>query len=144
MRNTILILALSAICIAGNLHAQLLGTPPETPAERQARLIVESVESSKNVFLGEFRHTFRLLWESPDPQAVLDVMQAESPGSPARLFGINSRLTQFLLAELTIAGDTAAIAEVQALLATLPPFEVNEETGAVTILAPEPTPTPAE
>lgn len=134
MKNHILILSLAVLICAGNANAQLLGTPPETPAERQARLIAESVEASKNVFLGEFRHTFKLLWESPDPQAVLDVMQADSPGSPARLFGINSRLTTYLLTELTIAGDTAAIAEVQSLLATLPPFEIDEETGAVTIL----------
>jgi hypothetical protein len=132
MKNQILILALAAICIAGNLQAQLLGTSPETPAERQARLIVESVESSKSAILGELRHNFRLLWDSPDPQAVIDELGPRA----ALLFAINGRLTQYVLTELSLAGDTAAIAEVQALLARIPAHTVNED-GTVTLLPTE-------
>jgi hypothetical protein len=140
MKNPILILTLAAAFVAGNAHAQLLGAPPETPAERQARLIVESVEASKNAILGEFRHNFRLLWDSPDPQAVLDALGPRA----GLLFGINARLTAYVLNELTLAGDTAAIAEVNALLARIPPFEINED-GTVTILPPEePESTPEE
>jgi hypothetical protein len=133
MKKPTLILTLAASLLAGNVHAQLLGAPPETPAERQARLIVESVESSKNAILGEFRHNFRLLWDSPDPQAVLDALGPRA----ALLFGINSRLTAYILTELTLAGDTAAIAEVNALLARIPSHTINED-GTVTLIEPEP------
>jgi hypothetical protein len=140
MKNLILILILAAAFVAGNnLHAQLLGAPPETPAERQARLIVESVESSKNAILGEFRHNFRLLWDSPDPQAVLDALGPRA----GLLFAINSRLTAYILNELTLANDTAAIAEVNALLARIPAHTINED-GTVTLIEPEPEPTPEE
>jgi hypothetical protein len=140
MKNPILILTLAATLLAGNnLHAQLLGAPPETPAERQARLIVESVEASKNAILGEFRHNFRLLWDSPDPQAVLDALGPRA----SKLFGINSRLTAYILNELTLAGDTQSIAEIQAMLSRIPPHVINEN-GTVTILPPEPEPTPQE
>jgi hypothetical protein len=133
MKNLIIIPILAAASLlAGNAHAQLLGAPPETPAERQARLIIESVESSKNAIIGEFRHNFRLLWDSPDPQAVLDSLGPRA----GKLFGINSRLTAYVLTELTLANDTAAIAEVNALLARIPPFEIHED-DTVTILPPE-------
>ncbi len=124
---------LAALVCAGNLVAQngtLLGEPPESDAQRQARLIVESVESSKRAFLGELRHNFRLLWDSPDPQAVLDALGPRA----GKLFAINSRLTEYLATELTLAGDTAGLAELQALLSRTPPHTVNEETGSVTIL----------
>jgi hypothetical protein len=141
MKNPILILTLAATLLAGNnLHAQLLGPEPETPAQRQARIIVESVERSKAAILGELRHNFRLLWDSPDPQAVLDAMGHRA----GLLFGINSRLTAYVLNELTLAGDTQSVAEVQALLSRIPPFTINED-GTVTILPPEePESTPEE
>jgi hypothetical protein len=130
MKNHIHIL-LAALClIAGNLSAQtLLGDPPETPDERQARLIIESVESSKSAFLGELRHNFRLLWEYPNPQAVLDALGPRA----SKLFGINARLTQYIATELTLANDTATLAELQALLAAIPAHTINED-GTVAIL----------
>jgi len=130
MKNHILIL-LAALClIAGNLSAQtLLGDPPETPDERQARLIIESVESSKSAFLGELRHNFRLLWDYPNPQAVLDALGPRA----SKLFGINSRLTAYIATELTLANDTATLAELQALLAAIPAHTINED-GTVAIL----------
>jgi hypothetical protein len=139
MKKPILILTLAATLLAGNAHAQLLGAPPETPAERQARLIIESVEASKNAILGEFRHNFRLLWDSPDPQAVLDALGPRA----SKLFGINSRLTAYIINELTLAGDTQSIAEVQAMLSRIPAHTIHED-GTVTILPPEPEPTPQE
>jgi hypothetical protein len=141
MKKPILILTLAAASLlAGNLHAQLLGPEPETLAQRQARIIVESVERSKAAILGELRHNFRLLWDSPDPQAVLDALGPRA----GKLFGINTRLTQYVLTELTLANDTAAIAEVNALLARIPSHVVNED-GTVTILPPEePESTPEE
>jgi hypothetical protein len=133
MKNPTLILTLAASLLAGNLNAQLLGPEPETPAQRQARIIVESVERSKAAILGELRHNFRLLWDSPDPQAVLDALGPRA----GKLFGINSRLTQYILTELTLANDTAAIAEVNALLARIPSHTINED-GTVTLIEPEP------
>lgn len=138
MKSNILSIIVTLL-VTGNLHAQLLGTPPETPAERQARLIAESVESSKAAILGELRHNIRLLWDSPDPQAVLDAMQAKAPGSPARLLAISSRLAQFVLNELTIANDTAGLEEVNRMLARIPDVAIDEATGAVTVITPEPS-----
>jgi hypothetical protein len=130
MKNHILILSAALCLIAGNLSAQtLLGDPPETADERQARLIIESVESSKSAILGELRHNFRLLWEYPNPQAVLDALGPRA----SKLFGINSRLTAYIATELTLAGDTATLAELQAMLERIPAHEINED-GTVTIL----------
>jgi hypothetical protein len=134
MKHHILILLAALLLCAGNLSAQtLLGDPPETADERQARLIIESVESSKSAFLGELRHNFKLLWDYPNPQGVLDAMQVKQPGSPAKLFGIHSRLTQFIATELTLANDLATFAELQSLATAIPPHEINED-GTVTIL----------
>jgi hypothetical protein len=134
MKNHIILTIAAFILIAGNLQSQtLLGDPPETADERQARLIIESVESSKSAFLGELRHNFKLLWDYPNPQAVLDAMQAKQPGSPAKLFGIHSRLTQFIATELTLANDLPTLALLQSLATAIPPHEINED-GTVTIL----------
>jgi hypothetical protein len=130
MKNHIILTIAAFILIAGNLSAQtLLGDPPETPDERQARLIIESVESSKSAFMGELRHNFKLLWDYPNPQGVLDALGPRA----SKLFGINSRLTQYIATELTLANDTATLAELQAMLALIPPYEINED-GTVAIL----------
>lgn len=130
-----LLLALAAISlIAGNLSAQsLLGDPPETANQRQARLISESVESSKSAILGELRHAFRLLWEYPNPQAVLDELGPRA----GKLFAINTRLTAYIANELELAGDTAGLSELAAMLALIPPHEIHED-GTVTLLVEEP------
>lgn len=129
---------LSALC-AANLYSQtLLGDAPETPDQRQARMIVESVESSKRAILGELRHGINLLWEYEDPQAVLDILGPRA----ARLYAINTRLTEYIATELTLAGDTESLAELARLVAKVRPSTIHPD-GTVTLLPlPEPTPKP--
>lgn len=110
----------------------ILTTQIETPAQQTARKLIESIQSTKRVLLGELRHNIQLLWGSPNPQGVLD----ELGPAAGQIFALSGAFAGFLQQIFTQANDTEGLAELQAILSAVKPHTVNPD-GTVHI-APEP------
>ena len=114
----------------------ILTTTPETPSQAAARRLIEGIQSTKRAILAELRHNVGILWDSPDPQGILDALGPQA----AEVFALNSAFAQFVGTMLTQAGDDASLAELQRILAQVKPSTTHPD-GTVTI-NPEPTPEP--
>ena len=92
----------------------------------------------KRAVLGELRHNVSLLFDSPDPQAVLDIFGSNAAG----LYALNEVFGQFIGGVLTQAGDAEGLAELQTILSKVRPAIINPD-GTATIIVPteEPLPT---
>ena len=134
------ILTLLACILTGSLCAQsILTTSPETPAEGRARRATENAQGVVRSVIGALRHAITDLW-STDYAANLATVQAMGPQKTAELFSIYSQFISENRALLVAAGDTAAVAEIDALAAKVPAHTVDPLTGAVTLTEPTPEP----
>lgn len=125
-----LILTLAAIA-ALTLHSNaqsILTTPLETPAQQAARETAQAVQAAKPALIGLLSDGVGRLWDSPDPAGALVALGPHA----AEVVGLYQGLATYLTATLTAAGDTAGLAEVQAILARVPALTPHED-GTVTI-----------
>lgn len=132
MKHLILILITAGIARADSL----LTTNPETPAEATARLVRMAPQRMADVILRQLEDETRRLWDSPDPQAVLDIIGTRG----AELFTINGQFGGLVATILTQQGDAERLARLAAIQSRIKPHTVNPD-GTVTI-NPEPEPTP--
>jgi len=109
----------------------------KTPEQEAAERLISGIQSTKRAVIGELRHNINLLWDHPNPQGILD----ELGQNAAEVFQINGAFVGFVMGMLQAAGDLESLAQVQSLLAKIPPHTVNED-GTVTINYPEPPPAP--
>ena len=128
----------------------ILTAPLDTPAKISARAVIQSVQDTKTVIIGQLRHSYSVLWDSPNPQAVLDELGTKA----SQVFLLNTAITQFCAQLLSEAGDTESLAILSSLAAKVPPYQINND-GTITLnpkpavdpnnmtpLTPVPTPTP--
>jgi hypothetical protein len=107
-------------------------TSPESEAARISRLVIESTQQTKNVILGQLRHTVNLIAESSNPQAVFTEL---GPLGGAILAEANA-LATYAGARLAANEDADGAAKLAAIVARIPEVAVDEG-GNVTIVVPE-------
>jgi hypothetical protein len=134
--KTLLTLAALAACTVTVTAQSLLTDTPITPEKRAAVQLAEGIQSSKRAMLGELRHNISIVWDAPNPQAIIDELGTQA----AEAFWLSNELATFLQNIMTAGNDTAGLAEVAAILAKVQPVTVHED-GTVTV-DPTPTPTP--
>jgi len=138
MKTPLLAVLVTALTV--NANAQSLLTDPPIPAA-QARAIraAENAQGIRNSIIGELRHSITDLWSS-DYAANVETAQALGPKA-APLFALYENFMGAIRALLLAAGDTNAVAELDALAAKVPAHTVNQD-GTVTITPPPPAPDP--
>lgn len=141
MKKTIALLAAFVAALTLTATAQSLLTEPPIPAA-QARAIraSENAQGLRNSILGGLRHSITDLW-SDDYAANVATAQALGPKA-VELFTLYESFMAPIRALLVACGDTASVAELDALAAKVPAHTKNQD-GTVTLIAPSPTPTPA-
>ena len=127
---------MAAVCAGSILpaHGQSLLTEPPIPAA-QARAIraASNAQGLRDSILGGLRHSITDLW-SADYEA--NVATAAALGSKAgELFALYENFTEAIRALLVACGDTASVAQLDALVALVPAHTVNPD-GTVTITPP--------
>ena len=139
--HLILVVA-SLVGAALTVHSQsLLTAPVETRAQQAARESVLAMQGLRNSNLGMLRDVVARAFPADlDPQDVVDLWGTNAAG----LFGLLDGHVGYMLAVATAAGDTAAQAEIAAIIAPvpLPEWRTINEDGTVTLDIPEPEPTP--
>lgn len=131
--KTTRLLALALLLLAAPLHAQsLLTEPPETPAQASARAVLAAPAETADVLLGQMADAYSRLWDTPDPQAVLNAMGTKA----AAVFAINAAFGQMVSALLTAEGDTERLTRLAALQAKIRPHTIHPD-GTVTLNPPE-------
>jgi len=139
--HLILVVA-SLVGAALTVHSQsLLTAPVETRAQQAARESVLAMQGLRNSNLGMLRDVVARAFPADlDPQDVVDLWGTNAAG----LFGLLDGHVGYMLAVATSAGDTAALAEIAAIIAPvpLPEWRTINEDGTVTLDIPEPEPTP--
>ena len=146
MKTRLHLILVVASLVGAALTAQsqsLLTAPVETRAQQAARESVLAMQGLRNSNLGMLRDVVARAFPADlDPQDVVDLWGTNAAG----LFGLLDGHVGYMLAVATAAGDTAAQAEIAAIIAPvpLPEWRTTNEDGTVTldIPAPEPTPTP--
>ncbi len=126
-----IMVVLFSLCDQGHSDSVLI-SPLETPEHQTARQLVEAVQGAKTSMLGILRDGTSRLWDSPDPQAVLNKLGPHA----AEVITLYQSLVSYLQQVLTAAGDSAGLAELQAIAAKTPPLTIHED-GTVTINPPE-------
>ena len=129
--------------ISQTTNMSLLTQPIISPAQQTAINLANSIQSMKRAVLGELRHNVNLLFDSPDPQAVLDIFGSNA----ASLYALNEAFGQFIGTILTQAGDTEGLQELQAILSKVKPATINPDGSATIIVSteePAATETPTE
>ena len=141
MKKTITLLAVLVTALTVNAQS-LLTDPPIPPAQSRAIRAAENAQGLRNSVIGGLRHSITDLW-SDDYQANVETAAALGPKA-AQLFALYENFMAPIRALLAAAGDTQAVAELDALAAKVPAHTVNQD-GTVTITpppAPEPEPVP--
>ncbi len=139
MKTTLAILAVLVTACTANAQS-LLTDPPIPPAQARAIRASENAQGLRNSIIGELRHSITDLW-SEDHQANVETAQALGPKA-GQLFALYENFMGAIRLLLEAAGDTNAVAELDALATKVPAHTVNQD-GTVTITPPpEPTPTP--
>jgi len=124
MKTTIILLLAAA-----SLNAQsVLVTNPETPEQATARAVVQNIQQTKQVIIGQLRHSNEVIWKSPNPQGALDILGPRA----GEVFALNTAIMQFCAQLLTQAGDAGGLAELERIAAMVPPHTINPD-GTVTI-----------
>lgn len=121
---------LAATAISGRADS-VLTTPLETPSQQAAREVVQNVQGAKTSIIGILRHGVGQIADAQDKQAVLDALGTKG----GEVVALYNSLTAWLTATLTVAGDTAGLAEVQAISSRMPALTVHEDGTAT--LTPE-------
>ena len=138
----LLLVVASLVGAALTVHSQsLLTAPVETRAQQAARESVLAMQGLRNSNLGMLRDVVARAFPADlDPQDVVDLWGTNAAG----LFGLLDGHVGYMLAVATAAGDTAAQAEIAAIIAPVPLAEwrTTNEDGTVTLDIPEPEPTP--
>jgi len=139
MKKTIAILAAFVVALTLTANAQSLLTEPPIPAA-QARAIraAENAQGLRNSILGGLRHSINDLW-SADYQTNVDTAAALGTHG-AELYQLYQAFFASIRALLVASGDTASVAELDALAAQVPLLTVNQD-GTITI-TPPPEPAP--
>lgn len=132
----ITLLLLTTFCIGAGLQAQsLLTEPPLPPAQARALRATANAQGLRDSILGGLRHSITDLWSGDYEQ---DVATATALGNKgAELFALYENFTTAVRALLVGAGDTDAVAQLDAIMALVPEQTINED-GTITIVAPEP------
>ncbi len=140
--KTLITLAFALALCAGTSAQSLLTDPPIPAAQARAIRASENAQGLRNSILGGLRHSITDLWSS-DYEA--NVATAAALGTKAgELFALYDAFTTSIRALLVACGDTASVAQLDALVAQVPAHTVNLD-GTVTITpppAPEPEPEP--
>ena len=98
-----------------------------TEAVRNAESVKRLANKGTDALLASVIRSMAKIWVSEAPQDVLDELGTDAK----ELFELNANTVQFLFTELTGKRD-AQLAEITEILATVPPYTVNED-GTVTI-----------
>jgi hypothetical protein len=131
MKTLILILAAIAALTLTSPAQSILTEQPSAP-EKAAQDLTAGIQASKRAMLGELRHNISLVWDAPDPQAVIDELGTKA----GEAFWLSNELATFLTTIMTAANDTSGLAELAAILAKVQPVTVNQD-GTVTVNPPE-------
>lgn len=132
MKTLLILIACAASACAQNLLTQ----PALPPATARAIRASENAQGLRNSILGGLRHSIDDLWSS-DYAANVETAQALGPKA-AQLFALYENFMAPIRALLVAAGDTASVAELDALAAKVPAHTVNQD-GTVTITPPAET-----
>ena len=136
MKTRYLILVACVAAFTTSIHAQsLLTAPPIPPAQARAIRAAENAQGLRNSIIGGLRHSITDLW-SADYQANVETAAALGPRA-VELFSLYEAFMTSTRALLVASGDTAAVAELDAL-AALVPAHTKHQDGTVTITEPEP------
>jgi hypothetical protein len=130
MKTLILTLAALAALALTSSAQSILTEQPSAPA-KAAQDLTAGIKASKRAMLGELRHNISLVWDAPDPQAVIDELGPKA----GEAFWLSNQLATFLSTIMTAAGDTTGLAELQSILAKVQPVTVHQD-GTVTINPP--------
>ncbi len=123
----LLLAAFAALTL--NLNAQsLLTTPPESAYQRAARETVLVLQGARNTNIGILRDGVGRTFGTDNHQLVMDNL-----GTNAVLaVSMYESMVAWITGTMTLAGDTAGLAEVAAILAGVPAYTTNQD-GTVTI-----------
>jgi hypothetical protein len=132
-RNLIFNIA-SALLLTVTSNAQSLLTADPVPAP-QARAIraAENAQGLRNSILGGLRHSITDLWSSDYETNVATAAALGSNG--AELYALYQAFFSSIRQLLVAAGDSASVAELDALAARVPALTVNQD-GTLTITPP--------
>ena len=98
-----------------------------TEAVRNAEYVKRLANKGTDALLTSVTRSLKKIWASEAPQGIIDELGTDAK----ELFELNTNTVQFLFTELTGKRD-AQLAEITEILATVPPYTVNED-GTVTI-----------
>lgn len=133
MKTTLAILAACAAALTANAQ-NLLTEPPVPPAQARAIRAAENAQGLRNSILGGLRHSISDLW-SADYQTNVETAAALGDKG-GQLYALYQAFFGAIRQLLAASGDTASVAELDALAARVPALTVNQD-GTLTI-----TPTP--
>jgi hypothetical protein len=132
MKKTLILLAACA-ALALPATAQLLTTPPETAYQRAARETVLVIQGTKATALGILRDGVGRTFGTDDHQAVMGLLGTRA----AKAVEYYEGMAAWMAATMAADGDTAGLAELAAITASVPACTKNQD-GTVTITQPEP------
>lgn len=141
MKKTCLILAACVAVLTINLNAQsILVDEPLPAADARAIRAQENAQGLRTSILGGLRHAITDLWTG---DYATDSATCAALGSKAgQLFSLYESFVPPIRALLVAYGDTASVSELDALVARVPAHNPPAQDGTVTLIEPEPTPTP--
>jgi hypothetical protein len=135
MKKLVLILVLPVTCFAQSL----LTDAPIPEAQARAIRAATNAQGLRDSVVGGLRHSINDLW-SADYSANVETAAALGPRA-GELFALYENFMGAIRALLLAAGDTGAVAELDALAARVPAHTLNAD-GTVTITPPPPPPEP--
>lgn len=131
--KTILTLTLTlALTLCANAQS-LLTDPPIPPAQARALRAPLNAQGLRDSILGGLRHSITDLWSSDYEANVATAAALGNKGG--ELFALYENFTTSIRALLAASGDTASVAQLDALVALVPAHTVNPD-GTVTITPP--------
>jgi len=113
----------------------LLTQNPLTPAQSRALRASSNAQGLRNAILGGLRHSITDLW-SGDYTANVETAAALGANG-AELYSLYQAFFASIRDLLSASGDSASVAELDALAARVPALTVNAD-GTLTITPPEP------
>jgi hypothetical protein len=133
MKTHIIMLA-SALLLTITSNAQsLLTADPIPPAQARAIRAAENAQGLRNSILGGLRHSITDLWSADYETNVATAAALGSNG--AELYALYQAFFTSVRQILVAAGDSASVAELDALAARVPALTVNQD-GTLTITPP--------
>ena len=117
----------------------LLTEQPFTPAQSRALRAQGNVQGFRNTIIGGLRHCITDLWSSDDYGANVETATALGANG-GELYALYGAFLTSIRELLVASGDTASVADLDALAARVPALTVNPD-GTLT-LTPPPEPEP--